>query len=388
MSRPPAELVADLQGKLAGQGLDGKLAELAGAIEAQALERALAEEQLADLLGGHDDARDELGPPVQVALAAAAGAVHAVGKERRVESAAGGYAYRSVDDVYDAVHEAFATHGVIPLPDVLDRTVAVVTDVSSSGKPERHVTVTVRLRFVGPRGDELAAVTYGEGLDRRDRATQKAITDAFKYGLLRVLTIPLTDDASDEGAADPRRPEVEELAEFIAAALAADLPAERVAAGTAYAAESRANLAAARKGIAAEAAKIKAAGVGVDGDQGAGVEEAAKPPGGHRRDLGGKNYGKLTAYGVDEATRRVIARAVTRAHRGDDDAVSSTGELEPLERADVMKVAEAIYCSLVVLVGEAKPTLETAAGAAVTLEQVRKMNTERAREALRKDTTR
>lgn len=295
--------------------------------EIRALERRLAAEDL---------------PPVAVAFARAAADVRHVGKDRTVDSSAGGYAYRSVDDVYDAVHVALAAHGVTVLPDVLEH--ATDTHTTGSGTKERHVTVKLNVRIVGPRGDELAHTTYGEGLDRRDRATQKAITDGFKYALLRALTIPVTGDASDEGHADPRRPEAEDLAAFIAEALAAEIPVERVAAGVAFASESRDNLARAVKGLEHE--RTMAARARGEEPPAEATREAER--GAELGPLPGRTYGELNAAGLgSDAARHAIARLVTGGR--DEGPVASTRELGRQERKDVELIARGVGHGVIAL---------------------------------------
>jgi hypothetical protein len=89
-------------------------------------------------------------------------------------------------------------HGVIILPHVVERNVTITT----GERPQRHVEVRIVCRIIGPRGDEIRFPTWGEGMDRRDRATQKAITDADKYATLRALRIRVHDADDENGSGD------------------------------------------------------------------------------------------------------------------------------------------------------------------------------------------
>lgn len=153
--------------------------------------------------------------PINVALVRAAADIGAVAKNLRNEQA--GYAARSIDDVLDAVHDPLARHGIIPTFTVEKHRMKART--SRGGGAIFHVTIRVRYRFTGPAGDSLDVVNFGEATDTSDKATNKALSAAYKMTLIQVFTIPITGDKDDADSttneidAAPARQQVNEADE-------------------------------------------------------------------------------------------------------------------------------------------------------------------------------
>lgn len=108
------------------------------------------------------------------------------------------YNFRGIDDLMSAVAGPMRAHGVFVVPEVIDR----VTE--QRGKMV-NVTLTMRYRLYGPAGDHIEAVVPGEASDTADKATNKAMSAAFKYLLLQVLMIPVDARSIDDG--DRHHPE-------------------------------------------------------------------------------------------------------------------------------------------------------------------------------------
>jgi hypothetical protein len=123
------------------------------------------------------------------------------------------YNFRGIDAVVNAVSPQLREHSVIVVPEVLESSYRDVT--TSRGKPSREVTVKVRYRFYGPRGDYIDAVTCGESMDFGDKGTAKAMSVAFRVALLQALCLP-TDEADPDSFSPERayRDERTEAAEF------------------------------------------------------------------------------------------------------------------------------------------------------------------------------
>lgn len=126
--------------------------------------------------------------------------VGAIGKNRQADQRMGGYAFRGIDDLYNALHGPLVDHGVFFVPEVLDEQESSYQ--TSGGATMRLVRVRVRYRFYGPDGEHIEAVTTGEAADTGDKAANKAMTAALKYLLFQVLCIP-TEDIEDADAAAP-----------------------------------------------------------------------------------------------------------------------------------------------------------------------------------------
>lgn len=127
--------------------------------------------------------------------------VGAIPKNRSVDKRMGGYSFRGIDDLYDALHGPLAKHGVLIVPEVLDRDDETYT--TSGGTDMRLCKLLVRYRFYGPAGDHIEAVTVGEAADAGDKAANKAMTAALKYLLFQVLCIPVEGN-EDADASSPQ----------------------------------------------------------------------------------------------------------------------------------------------------------------------------------------
>ncbi len=139
-------------------------------------------------------------PTVYESMNAVMRDVGAIGKNRKADPKMGGYAFRGIDDLYNALHGRLAEHGVFFVPEVLDT--AESNYQTSGGATMRLVRVTVRYRFYGPAGDHVEAVTVGEAADTGDKAANKAMTAALKYLLFQVFCIA-TEDNEDADATSP-----------------------------------------------------------------------------------------------------------------------------------------------------------------------------------------
>jgi len=111
-----------------------------------------------------------------------------------------GYSFRGIDDVLIELNPLLAAHDVVIIPRVHQR--IAEERITRSGTHMHTVHLCVDFGFMGPAGDQLVARTWGEGTDAGDKATNKAMTAAFKYALFQVFAIA---DASAD--ADRESPE-------------------------------------------------------------------------------------------------------------------------------------------------------------------------------------
>jgi len=135
-----------------------------------------------------------------------ADAIGAVAKERTASMGSGGsFAFRGIDDLYNAVHGALVAQGVVLRPNVVEHT-SVDRERLKDGRTTGmsiHVTVTVDYEFLAPDGSNLIVRMVGEALDTGDKATQKALSAALKTCLIQTFTIPTEDVAKGDGARPP-----------------------------------------------------------------------------------------------------------------------------------------------------------------------------------------
>lgn len=136
---------------------------------------------------------DQVGPTIVEALNAVMRQVRGVSKKGR--NTQQNYDFRGIDAVLNAAGPAFRDHGIVPSP-ILEH--VEYRDVkTTTGKAAREVTVRVRYRFTGPRGDYVDAVVPGESLDSGDKGTAKAMSVAYRIALIQVLALPTTERDPD-----------------------------------------------------------------------------------------------------------------------------------------------------------------------------------------------
>ena len=132
-----------------------------------------------------------------------------------------GYAFRGIDDVMNHLHGPLSRAGVVVLPEVLDTEFEWKQD--RKGNPMRVATLRTAFHFVAEDGSRVTAVGVGEANATDDKATNKAMSAAFKYVMLQVFCIP----TQDMGDADRTSPDV-----GVAPQLSDGLWADLVAAGS------------------------------------------------------------------------------------------------------------------------------------------------------------
>lgn len=117
-----------------------------------------------------------------------------IGKNRRNEQQ--GFAFRGIDDVYNAVAPLLAKHGVCVVPNVLSREVTERT--TPKGTLLFYTVVKVEYTFwAADDNSKVVAVVYGEAMDSGDKSTNKAMSAAFKYALFQTFCIPTEAEDPD-----------------------------------------------------------------------------------------------------------------------------------------------------------------------------------------------
>ena len=110
-----------------------------------------------------------------------------------------GYKFRGIDDVYNALAPIIAKHKLVILPRVLSRTVA--ERATAKGGVLFSVTVDAEFDFVSATdGTKHTVRTIGEAMDSADKATNKAMSAAYKYAVFEAFHIPVVGepDADNE----------------------------------------------------------------------------------------------------------------------------------------------------------------------------------------------
>lgn len=112
-----------------------------------------------------------------------------------------GYSFRGIDDVFNALSPLLAAHGLCILPRVVSR--ECVERQTMKGGTLFYVTVGVEFDFVcAEDGSTHMVKTYGEAMDSADKATNKAMSAAYKYAAFQAFAIP-TEGDNDADAHTP-----------------------------------------------------------------------------------------------------------------------------------------------------------------------------------------
>jgi len=106
------------------------------------------------------------------------------------------YKFRGIDDVYNTLSPLLAEHGLCILPRLVSRTVS--ERPSKAGGVLFVVTVEAEYDFVAAEdGTKHTVRTFGEAMDSGDKATNKAMSAAYKYACFQAFAIPIDADDGD-----------------------------------------------------------------------------------------------------------------------------------------------------------------------------------------------
>lgn len=104
-----------------------------------------------------------------------------------------GYSFRGIDDVYNALAPIISKHSLCILPRVIGR--ECVERINKNGTALFYVTVEAEFDFVSAEdGSKHTVKTFGEAMDSADKATNKAMSAAYKYAAMQAFCIPTEGD--------------------------------------------------------------------------------------------------------------------------------------------------------------------------------------------------
>lgn len=110
-----------------------------------------------------------------------------------------GFNFRGIDQVYNALAPALVTHGLVILPRLTERT--CTERINKNGTALFYVVVKAEFDFVSTEDGSIHTVTtYGEAMDSGDKATNKAMSIAYKYAAFQAFCIPTEETAIDADA--------------------------------------------------------------------------------------------------------------------------------------------------------------------------------------------
>ena len=135
-------------------------------------------------------------PAVYAKIAAVSAELAQVGISKGRKNQQQGYSFRGIDDVLNALAPMLANNGLVILPRCLSR---VSTErETAKGGTLFYVVVEAAFDFVASAdGSRHTVVTFGEAMDSADKATNKAMSAAYKYATILAFCIPLVGEDAD-----------------------------------------------------------------------------------------------------------------------------------------------------------------------------------------------
>lgn len=131
-----------------------------------------------------------------------------IAKDRK-NTQGSGYMFRGIDDVYNALSPLMAQHGLCIIPRMIARSCEERT--SKSGGSLFYVTVEAEFDFVAAEdGSKHTARTFGEAMDSGDKATNKAMSAAYKYAAFQAFAIPTESNEDADAQTHEVRPLISE----------------------------------------------------------------------------------------------------------------------------------------------------------------------------------
>jgi len=153
------------------------------------------------------------------ALSAVQSDLSKVGIGKNQENSHQGYKFRGIDDVLNTLAPIIAEHGVLIIPNVLNKDIKTIK--TSRGGIASHVILEVGFVLYDQEGDSICHTAYGEAIDTSDKAVNKAMTAAYKYFLFQAFCIPIdgVEDADsqqlEQAESEPELVTAETLSQII-----------------------------------------------------------------------------------------------------------------------------------------------------------------------------
>ena len=132
-------------------------------------------------------------PQVYAAIAKVMADIGRTGISKDRSNAQQGYKFRGIDDVYNAMSSLLASAGLCILPRVTHR--EVTERATKSGGVLFYVVLNMEFDLVcAADGSRHTIAVSGEAMDSGDKATNKAMSAAFKYACMQTFCIPTEGD--------------------------------------------------------------------------------------------------------------------------------------------------------------------------------------------------
>lgn len=143
--------------------------------------------------------------------------IGAIGKKSK--NTTQGFMFRGIDAVMNAINPALVKYKLFIVPEVLEQ--SREERQTTKGGTLIYSIIKVKYTFYAEDGSNISAVVIGEGMDSGDKATNKAMSIAFKYACFQVFCIPteeMVDPDKESHEVTPAKiseKEAETLAELL-----------------------------------------------------------------------------------------------------------------------------------------------------------------------------
>lgn len=141
-------------------------------------------------------------PKVYAAIAACIATLAKEGISKGRKNQQQGYSFRGIDDIYNSLASVLAANSLCIIPRVLSR--EITERQTQKGGTLFYVVVDVEFDIVSAAdGSKHTAKVCGEAMDSGDKATNKAMSAAYKYMALQLFCIPTEGDNDADAISHP-----------------------------------------------------------------------------------------------------------------------------------------------------------------------------------------
>ena len=131
-------------------------------------------------------------------ISKAMGEIGAIGKDSVNQQQK--FNYRGIDAVMNALNPVMQKNGLFCVPEVMNQ--VREERITGNGGTLKYSILTVKYTMYAPDGSSVSTVVIGEGMDSGDKASNKAMSVAFKYAMFQLFCIP-TEEMVDPDSETP-----------------------------------------------------------------------------------------------------------------------------------------------------------------------------------------
>ena len=144
-------------------------------------------------------------PKVYKSILSVAGELSKSGISKDRKNQQQGYMFRGIDDLYNELAPLLVKHNLIILPNHISRSVSERPNRTGDSLIFTAILET-EFTFVSTEdGSTHTIKIFGEAMDNSDKATNKAMSVAYKYAMIQAFCIPIV---GEENEADAHTPQV------------------------------------------------------------------------------------------------------------------------------------------------------------------------------------